>query len=56
MTDDERGLDHLMEQNEAELSFLSAYGGVDGNREVDGSSILSALKRFLQAGGQSTRL
>ena len=51
MTDDERGLDHLMEQNEAELSFLSAYGGVDGNREVDGTSILSALKRFLQAGG-----
>lgn len=51
MTDDERGLDHLMEQNEAELSFLSAYGGVEGHREVDGSSILGALKRFLQAGG-----
>ena len=51
MTDDERGLDHLMEQNEAELSFLSAYGGVEGNRDVDSSSILGALKRFLQAGG-----
>lgn len=51
MTDDERGLDHLMEQNEAELSFLSAYGGVEGNQDVDSSSILGALKRFLQAGG-----
>ena len=51
MTDDERGLDHLMEQNEAELSFLSAYGGVEGNLDVDSSSILGALKRFLQAGG-----
>ena len=51
MTDDERGLDHLMEQNEAELSFLSAYGGVEGNRDVDRSRIPGALKRFLQAGG-----
>ena len=24
-----RGLDHLMEQNDTELAFLSAYGGVD---------------------------
>lgn len=51
LTDDDRGLDHLMEQNEAELSFLSAYGGIDGKSEVDGPKILAALKRFLQAGG-----
>ena len=45
-----RDLDHLMEQNDTELSFLSAYGGVSndgGNPE----SILSAMKRFLKAGG-----
>ena len=29
MPDDRRGLDHLMEQNETELGFLAAYGGVD---------------------------
>lgn len=50
-TEDVRGLDHLMEQNEAELSFLSAYGGVDSPKGEDGSAILEALLRFMRAGG-----
>lgn len=50
-TEDGRGLDHLMEQNEAELSFLSAYGGVDSPKGEDGFAILEALLRFLRAGG-----
>lgn len=50
-TEDVRGLDHLMEQNEAELSFLSAYGGVDSPKGDDGSAILEALLRFMRAGG-----
>ena len=45
-----RDLDHLMEQNDTELSFLSAYGGLS-NDEQDPSSIYSAVKRFLKAGG-----
>ena len=45
-----RDLDHLMEQNDTELSFLSAYGGVSNDVE-DPKSILSAVKRFLKAGG-----
>ena len=45
-----RDLDHLMEQNDTELSFLSAYGGVSNDVE-DPTSILSAVKRFLKAGG-----
>ena len=45
-----RDLDHLMEQNDTELSFLSAYGGLS-NDEEDPSSIYSAVKRFLKAGG-----
>ena len=45
-----RDLDHLMEQNETELSFLSAYGGLS-NDEEDPISIYSAVKRFLKAGG-----
>jgi len=51
MTDDRRGLDHLMEQNETELGFLSAYGGVDDGANSDGKALLAALKRFLTAGG-----
>ncbi len=50
-TEDGRGLDHLMEQNEAELSFLSAYGGVDSAKGEDGQAILEALMRFMRAGG-----
>ncbi len=45
-----RDLDHLIEQNDTELTFLSAYGGIANDNE-DPSSILSALKRFLKAGG-----
>tara|TARA_B100000768_G_C11254357_1_gene365661 strand:- start:851 stop:1267 length:417 start_codon:yes stop_codon:yes gene_type:complete len=45
-----RDLDHLMEQNDTELSFLSAYGGLSNDNE-DPSSIYSAVKRFLKAGG-----
>jgi len=51
MSTDGRGLDHLMEQNEAELGFLSAYGGVDDANASEASSILAALERFLKAGG-----
>ncbi len=56
MGTDGRGLDHLMEQNEAELGFLSAYGGVDGGSQTDGASLLSALHRFLKAGGMPSTL
>ena len=56
MSTDGRGLDHLMEQNEAELGFLSAYGGVDGGSQTDGASLLSALHRFLKAGGMPSTL
>ena len=35
MGKDTRGLDHLMEQNETELDFLSAYGGVDDGQKGD---------------------
>ncbi len=45
-----RDLDHLIEQNSTELTFLSAYGG-SSNDVVDGSGIFSAIKRFLAAGG-----
>ena len=45
-----RDLDHLIEQNDTELTFLSAYGGIT-NESEDPSSILSAVKRFLRAGG-----
>ena len=51
MGKDGRGLDHLMEQNETELDFLSAYGGVDDGQKGDGPALLSALQRFLRAGG-----
>ena len=51
MGTDGRGLDHLMEQNEAELGFLSAYGGVDDGGQHDGETLLAALHRFLKAGG-----
>ena len=55
-TEDGRGLDHLMEQNEAELSFLSAYGGVDSAKGEDGQAILEALMRFMRAGGLACEL
>ena len=29
-----RGLDHLIEQNETELGFLSAYGGGESPEEL----------------------
>jgi len=51
MEEGSRGLDHLMEQNETELDFLSAYGGVGSDTEVDGLALLEALRRFLKAGG-----
>ena len=56
MNEDARGLDHLMEQNETELDFLSAYGGVDGGAKGDGHALLAALQRFLRAGGLETTL
>ena len=56
MSSDGRGLDHLMEQNETELSFLSAYGGVDNGEQHDGTKLLLALHRFLNAGGVSSKL
>ena len=51
MTSDGRGLDHLMEQNDTELDFLAAYGGVDDGQKSDGAALLSALHRYLKAGG-----
>ncbi len=56
MGTDGRGLDHLMEQNEAELGFLSAYGGVDDGGQHDGETLLAALHRFLKAGGMPSTL
>ena len=47
-TPKQRDLDHLMEQNDTELSFLSAYGGT--SLEGDGAPLLAALTRFLKAG------
>lgn len=44
----QRDLDHLMEQNDTELTFLSAYGGT--TLEGDGAPLMAALKRFLNAG------
>ena len=51
MGKDGRGLDHLMEQNETELDFLSAYGGVDDGQKGDGHALLSALQRFCGPAG-----
>ncbi|MEC9194656.1 MAG: hypothetical protein VYE72_04735 [Candidatus Thermoplasmatota archaeon] len=51
MSTDGRGLDHLMEQNDTELDFLSAYGGVDDGQQSDGGALLAALQRCLKAGG-----
>ena len=51
MSENGRGLDHLMEQNDTELDFLSAYGDVGGSSTTNGASILEALIRFLRAGG-----
>ena len=56
MSGDGRGLDHLMEQNETELDFLSAYGGLDDGQMGDGAAILAALQRFLRAGGLEAKL
>ena len=44
----QRDLDHLMEQNDTELTFLSAYGGT--TLEGDGAPLMAALKWFLNAG------
>ena len=44
----QRDLDHLIEQNDTELTFLSAYGGT--TLEGDGAPLMAALKRFLNAG------
>ena len=46
MSTDGRGLDHLMEQNDTELDFLSAYGGVGDAEQADGAALLSALHRL----------
>lgn len=51
MSTDGRGLDHLLEQNDTELDFLAAYGGVDDGQKGDGAALLSALHRFVKAGG-----
>lgn len=51
MSENGRGLDHLMEQNDTELDFLSAYGDAGGSSTTNGGSILEALARFLRAGG-----
>ena len=56
MGKDTRGLDHLMEQNETELDFLSAYGGVDDGQKGDGQAVLAALQRFFRAGGVDVQL
>lgn len=56
MGQDNRGLDHLMEQNETELDFLSAYGGVEDGQKGDGQALLAALQRFFRAGGVETHL
>lgn len=56
MSTDGRGLDHLMEQNDTELDFLAAYGGVDDGQKSDGAALLSALHRFLKAGGLKSTL
>ena len=51
MSEDERGLDHLMEQNETDLPFLSAYGGLSQASSHTSEAILEALVRYLRAGG-----
>ena len=51
MSTDGRGLDHLMEQNDTELDFLSAYGGVDDGEKGDADALFAAVHRFLLAGG-----
>ena len=56
MDSEGRGLDHLMEQNDTELTFLSAYGGVGDAPKSDGAAILAALKRFLIAGGMKAKV
>ena len=56
MTNDGRGLDHLMEQNDTELDFLSAYGGASDTDDVDGEQLLAALHRFLKAGGMACKV
>lgn len=51
MNEDERGLDHLMEQNETDLPFLSAYGGMGHAASHAPEAILEALVRYLSIGG-----
>ncbi len=43
--DDDRGLDHLIEQNSTELGFLEAYGSED---EMSNDAILEAIRLFLE--------
>ena len=50
----QRDLDHLMEQNDTELTFLSAYGGT--TLEGDGAPLMAALKRFLKAGNVGVKV
>ena len=45
MSTDGRGLDHLMEQNDTELDFLSAYG-VDDGEKGDAGALFVAVHRF----------
>ncbi len=43
--DDDRGLDHLIEQNSTELGFLEAYGSED---EMSNDAIIEAVRLFLK--------
>lgn len=43
MQDDDRGLDHLIEQNSTELGFLDVYGSED---EMSNDAILEAVRLF----------
>ncbi|MEK9694791.1 MAG: hypothetical protein VW270_03445 [Candidatus Poseidoniales archaeon] len=45
MQDDDRGLDHLIEQNSTELGFLDVYGSED---EMSNDAILEAVRLFLE--------
>lgn len=44
--DDDRGLDHLIEQNSTELGFLDAYGS---ENEMSNDDILEAVRLFLES-------
>ena len=53
MSTDGRNLGHLMEQNDTELDFLSAYGGVDDGQQSD-ECPFGGASTFLKAGGLDT--